>query len=151
MTKKRTIFSLITLLFVFLLASAVFAFKSLNKNPQQVKTQSTSLSKGQELLIKAKNENEPAYILFHSSTCLPCQEMEKIVEEVILSFEEKITFIDINVYDQSEQELINQFRIQAIPTSIFIDKKGEIEDVRIGVIPKDHLSNLLDNLTDNEK
>ncbi len=141
--------SIIVFIFVLLLVGGVFAYKSAVKSGSKASKQTSAASSGKALLAKAKHEGKPAYILFHSSTCIPCQEMEKIAEKVIPSFAKKIVFVDVNVNDSSEQELINQFGIQTIPTSIFIGRDGDIKGGEVGVMPEENLKALLNKLIDN--
>jgi hypothetical protein len=53
----------------------------------------------------------PAMILFHSTTCKPCQLMEKAVEVVVT--------------DPANANLLRQAQIRTIPTTIFITTSGE--------------------------
>lgn len=147
LTSKNTT-TIIFLIFVFLLVVGVFAYKSAVRSRTESTEPTSTASTGKALLSKAKREGKPAYILFHSSTCLPCQEMEKIAKKVIPSFTEKIVFIEVNVNDPAEQDLINQFGIQVIPTSIFIGKNGDIREGTAGVIPEESLKAILKKLTE---
>ncbi len=145
-SKNRS--TIIILFFVILLVGGVFAYKSVNRSGSISTKQTGSDSSNKELLSKAKREGNPAYILFHSSNCAPCQEMEKIADKVVTSFAGKIIFVDVNVYDPSDQELISQFGIQSIPTSIFIGRDGEIKGSEVGVIPEENLKEILSKLVD---
>lgn len=147
LTSKNTT-TIIFLIFVFLLVVGVFAYKSAVRSRTESTKPTSTASTGKALLSKAKREGKPAYILFHSSTCLPCQEMEKIAEKIIPSFTEKIVFIEVNVNEPAEQDLINQFGIQVIPTSIFIGKNGDIKGRIAGVIPEKNLKETLNKLAD---
>jgi thiol:disulfide interchange protein len=67
----------------------------------------------------------PAMILFHSTTCKPCQLMEKAVEKVRSDFEPQVAFVDVVVTDPANANLLRQAQIRTIPTTIFITTSGE--------------------------
>ena len=67
----------------------------------------------------------PAMILFHSTTCKPCQLMEKAVDKVRTEYELQIAFIDVVVTDPANATLVRQAQIRTIPTSIFVTASGD--------------------------
>ncbi len=58
---------------------------------------------------------KPAMILFHSTTCKPCQLMEKAVEKVRTDFEPQVAFVDVLVTDPANASLLRQAQIRSIP------------------------------------
>ena len=100
----------------------------------------------EKALSGALKSGRPTMILFHSTTCIPCKEMSTIVAQVKLEHKEAANFVDVVVDDQTEANLISEFGVNTIPTSVFFDKTGELVGKHIGVIEKDKLSELLSGL-----
>ncbi len=149
MEKKSSNSSIILLLLV-VVVIGVLIYKNANSQQKTELLQTEFSSKGSQLLENAKKVGKPVFLLFHSSTCIPCQQMEEIVNKVKPDFEKQIVFVDINVYDRSEQELINKFGVQAIPTSVFIGSDGIIRDGQVGVIEEKVLRKILKKLAKGE-
>ena len=70
---------------------------------------------------------QPALAFFHSNTCQQCIEMIGIVGEVYPEFANSIALVDVNVYDERNTALLQEVRLQFIPTLIFYDQYGKSE------------------------
>lgn len=90
-------------------------------------------------------QGKPGMVLAHSSTCIPCKQMEKIVAAVQPDYEADIAFIDVLVNDPANQRLMSRLRTMSIPTSYFVDSAGAIRQA-VGVIPEENLRQVLDGL-----
>lgn len=99
----------------------------------------------QARLNKALADKKVTVLCFHSTTCQPCIEMDEIIEEIKPEFEDKVAFISVVVDDPEERPLIEKYEIQMIPTTFIIDKKGQAKK-QVGVIPKDQLAGILEEL-----
>jgi thioredoxin-like negative regulator of GroEL len=77
------------------------------------------------ILDRALAAKQPTLAFFHSLTCDSCIEMTAIVEQVYPEFKGTITLVDVNVYDERNQSLLQRARIRAIPTLVFIDHTGQ--------------------------
>jgi thiol:disulfide interchange protein len=89
--------------------------------------------------------HQPAMVLFHSTNCIPCKAMEKLVAEVRGDYEPSIAFIDVITGDQANSALLQQAQIQAIPTSFFFNTAGQGKRY-VGAMKKDALRAELDTL-----
>ncbi len=89
-----------------------------------------------EQLEQALAANKPVFVLFHSTTCIPCIEMEKIVNRVRPDFAGRVVFVDVIVSEARNQDLIRRAGIRVIPTSIIFDAQGQARQ-GVGVIPED--------------
>lgn len=83
-------------------------------------------------------EGQPIFAFFHSDTCYQCTEMDKIVQQVHPEFAGQVALVDVNVYDEANQALLQRAGIRVIPTLIFIDQAGQGE-VTTGVMPAEQL------------
>ena len=77
------------------------------------------------MLDRALAAKQPTLAFFHSLTCDSCIEMTAIVEQVYPEFKGTITLVDVNVYDDRNQSLLQRAKIRAIPTLVFIDHAGQ--------------------------
>ena len=93
-------------------------------------------------LDRLLEEGQPIFAFFHSNTCYQCTEMAKIVDQVYPDFAQQVALVDVNVYDDANQALLQRARIRVIPTLLFIDRAGEGE-VSTGVMPATQLQDKL--------
>ena len=96
-------------------------------------------------LKAAVETHQPALALFHSTTCIPCKEMEAIVNQVKPDFQKKVVFVDVNVYDDDNLPLVRAARIRTIPTTMLFNAKGEVRTY-YGVIDAEQLRQEVDQV-----
>lgn len=96
-------------------------------------------------LDRLLEEGQPVFAFFHSTTCAQCIEMTKIVEQVYPDFAEQVALVDVNVYDDANQTLLQRAGIRVIPTLIFIDRAGAGQGYT-GVMPAEQLQEALTTL-----
>jgi thioredoxin-like negative regulator of GroEL len=89
-------------------------------------------------LQQALDQKRVVFALYHSTTCIPCKEMEKVAADVLPEFEGQVVFVDVNVYDERNLPLLRQMNIRVIPTSYVHDRRGN-HKVFQGVISRDVL------------
>jgi len=68
---------------------------------------------------------QPTLAFFHSNNCIQCIKMMEVVEEVYPEFDESVALVDVNVYDETNRNLLQRAQIRAIPTQIFFDAIGQ--------------------------
>jgi len=88
----------------------------------------------------------PIFVLFHSSTCAPCVEIETTAAEVLPAYADSVTFVDVYTDDPRAQPLYSEFAFQYIPTSFFLDSQGGVVDQHTGVLTAEELRERLDTL-----
>lgn len=81
---------------------------------------------------------KPVYVLFHSTTCRSCIEMTKVCDEVLPEHKGRVAFVDVVTDDPASEDMVNRFKIDTIPTSIFI-KKGKVVDGFVGEMSAEQL------------
>ena len=80
---------------------------------------------------------------FSSEICLPCKQLEPILEELKNEYEGKIDIITINV--DSNPELSNKYKIMYTPTLVFMDENNNEISRQVGFIGKAKLKNIIEN------
>jgi len=131
--------TLLILAGIALLLVAIFALKHDDNS-------SASDSSLEAQLDQALNEGRPTFVFLHSLDCIPCKEMMGTVADVYPDFQNSIVLIDVDIYDQSNSNLIQRERLQSIPTLVFYDSQGT-RQVFIGAMPPDQFRSVLETLT----
>jgi thioredoxin 1 len=92
--------------------------------PPQTKTEAAAVT-----------TNLPKLWDFWATWCPPCKEMKPTIEALEKEYEGKIEIKSIDV-DQNK-DLAQKFNVQAIPTLVFLDAKGNELSRIVGLSPKD--------------
>ena len=92
-----------------------------------------------EAIEQAKKNGESMWLLFRSTTCAPCVEMQKVFDQLEPDYKGKMRFIAIDVNDRTNVDILKSFKIQYVPTTFIIDGTGNISYQNVGVIPTDDL------------
>lgn len=85
----------------------------------------------------------PEIIKFSSPMCYECQELEKIFEEVYPAYANKISLrkIDVTQKDNETKELIKEYQVKLVPTTVFKDSDGNMVRRTEGAIQPKILEN----------
>lgn len=138
--KDHQVPKILIALCVLIAVSAVLFLKN------QKNTQATSTELPAELLQTAVLNKQPTLAFFHSNTCASCLEMVSIVEQVYPEFADKITMVDVNVYDEQNRTLIEEIGLQFIPTLYFYETSGK-RNTHIGIMEAEQLRKTLNLLS----
>lgn len=130
--------TLLILVGIALLLVAVFALKNGNGS-------STSTLSLESQLDEALVAKRPTFVFLHSLDCIPCKEMMGTVADVYPEFQDSIMLIDVDVYDQNNQNILRRERLQSIPTLVFYDGQGN-RQVYIGAMPSDQFRDVMTQL-----
>jgi thiol-disulfide isomerase/thioredoxin len=68
---------------------------------------------------------KPTLAFFHSNNCVQCIKMMEVVEQVHPDFAGQVALVDVDVYDQRNENFLRQASIRVIPTMIFIDRTSQ--------------------------
>lgn len=99
----------------------------------------------EEQFNRLYGQKKPVFAFFHSNNCQLCLDMIAVVDEVYPEYEGKVALVDINVYDEVNQNLLQQFQIRAIPTEFFFNSNGEIFS-NVGLMSRDQLREALEKI-----
>lgn len=91
----------------------------------------------------ALGTDKPVMIDFWAEWCGPCRMVTPIVEEMHNEYDGKAVIGKVNVDENPNISM--KFGIRNIPTIIFL-KNGELVDKSVGAVPKNVLTEKMDNL-----
>jgi len=142
---------------VALLAVAILFFKSQAADPPAVSLADLQMATGegmdgtatepgelpQERLERLLAAGQPTLAFFHSNSCVECTKMIKVVTDVYPEFEDSVGLVDVNVYDPQNRALLQQARVQYIPTLIFYDASGKESEFVVGAVPRQRVRFLM--------
>ncbi len=105
---------------VVVVVAAVFAGKALLA-PKPIK----ATDPAEVQLDQALAQKRVTFALFHSKTCIPCKQMEQIARTVMPEFEGRVTYVDVDVYDEANLNLLRRLAVRVIPTTFIYDRSGQ--------------------------
>jgi len=129
-----------------ILVLAIFLIKG---NLQAAEPTSDPNVSAETQLDQALADHQPVLAFYHSNNCKQCLIMIDTVNEVYPDFSTSIALVDINVYDQQNQNLLQRVGLQFIPTLIFYDRNGQSE-TRVGVMEAELLHQNLTALVEGD-
>lgn len=132
----------------------LFGFSYYDKNTPSTGTtdQQTSLKHVQtenpivEEIEKAKSNGESMWLFFDSTTCPTCAEVHNIFIQLKPYYQDKVKFIEIDVNEASNAELVQAYQIQFVPTTFIINSKGQISYHNVGLISVEELQEELNKV-----
>lgn len=80
-------------------------------------------SKGQ-FLKELKNSQGPIFVDFYSTHCGPCKMFSPVYDDWAKHYGDKITFLKVNA--DIAPELFRDYQIQAVPSLLIFDSKGNV-------------------------
>ncbi|HCB11613.1 MAG TPA: hypothetical protein DEO94_05710 [Cyanobacteria bacterium UBA11991] len=125
---KKTIFTILAILILPILAFMALSF---NKNSSAI-----------------ADTNKPQIIKFSSSMCLECKEVEKIFNEIMPKYKDKISYTTIVVDSRKDMDnkLIKKYNVQLVPTVVMLDSNGKQIKRIEGAISKDEYEEYIKGL-----
>lgn len=73
--------------------------------------------------------------------CIPCKKMQPIMKEIAAMFPDRVQVIFYDVWKDPKPAM--EYRVQLIPTQVFLDQKGREIARHVGLFPKDEILALL--------
>jgi thioredoxin 1 len=81
------------------------------------------------------------FIELGADRCIPCRQMQPIMKDIAKSFADRVQVVFYDVW--KDPEPARKYKIQLIPTQVFIDQKGNEIFRHVGLFPKEEILELL--------
>ncbi len=85
----------------------------------------TAVGSAADQLQAALAANKPALVFMHSTTCQSCIDMMHVVDQVYPEFAAQIALVDVDVYDEANEPLMQVLGLRYIPTIVVYDRAGK--------------------------
>jgi thioredoxin 1 len=73
--------------------------------------------------------------------CIPCKKMQPIMKEIAAMFPDRVQVVFYDVWKDPKPG--ERYRVQLIPTQVFLDQKGQEIARHVGLFPKKEILELL--------
>ena len=81
------------------------------------------------------------FIELGADRCIPCKAMQPIMKEIAETYADRVQVVFYDVW--KDQEPARHYRIQLIPTQVFVDQKGHEVFRHVGFFAKEDILELL--------
>jgi len=141
--KNKNLITYTIIFFLLILLSIFIISYQYNKNQDSLYLQSINYSK----LIELLDAKETFIMYIGSANCSACQTFAPIFEEVLSEYNIRAKYINLDNYGNDRKTVTELFKIDSIPTVIFINNGEEISVLnRIDkIISKDEIIEKLKN------
>lgn len=137
--KQHNPFFLYVLIFLLLLNIA--CGQEENKSKSEKLEQESSSTRSQVLVTNDLEINfskhKVTFIELGADRCIPCKAMQPIMKEIAEEYAGKIQVVFYDVW--KDPQPARHYRIQLIPTQVFIDQEGEEIFRHVGYFPKEEI------------
>jgi thioredoxin 1 len=107
--------------------------------------QNSSSVKGEVLVTNSLDldfsKHKVTFIELGADRCIPCKEMQPIMKEIAEEYAGKIQVVFYDVW--KDPQPARHYRIQLIPTQVFMDQNGTEIFRHVGFFPKDEILQML--------
>jgi thioredoxin-related protein len=92
--------------------------------------------------------DKPTVLDFSSTMCMECKAIAKNLDPLEPQYQDKINFqkIIVNSGGDLNDSLMKKYKVNVVPTLVFLDKNGKIVRRTEGSMPKSELKGYLDKL-----
>ena len=141
--RQHRFFFLFVLIFLFTLNTAC----SQEKNPASSENSKQKSSSFQGAVLVTNNldldfsKHKVTFIELGADRCIPCKAMQPIMREIAKKYKDQIQVVFYDVW--KDPRPARHYRIQLIPTQVFIDQNGKEIFRHVGFFPKDEILEML--------
>ena len=83
------------------------------------------------------------FIELGSVRCIPCRKMEAVLDDIRANYKNDVKVVFYDVWTEAGKPYARQYKIQAIPTQVFLDKEGKEYFRHVGYFPKEEVIKIL--------
>ena len=83
------------------------------------------------------------FIELGSVRCIPCRKMEAVLDNIRENYSNDVKVVFYDVWTEAGKPYAKQYKIQAIPTQVFLDKDGKEYFRHVGYFPKEEVIKIL--------
>lgn len=87
------------------------------------------------------NQPKITFLELGSLTCIPCKQMEKVLESVSEKYGDQIEIIFHDV--KKDRKIAAKYKIKMIPTQVFLDENGKEIHRHVGFYPEEKIDEFL--------
>lgn len=118
-----------------LIVTAVFS-------PERLVAQETSVADSVKVKTAKKNI-KVTFIELGSVRCIPCQKMQPVMKSIEANYGSEVKVVFHDVWTKEGKPYADKFKVNAIPTQVFLDAKGKEFFRHEGFFPEDELVKVL--------
>jgi len=149
MNIKNILYIIVIILLVFI-ASYLFTQKSVKDGEvcppaPAIEQNAQQWSPGTQEKIKENTTGiKVTFIELGSVGCIPCDMMQPILSEIRKEYEGQVNVLFYNIKSISGRPYAEKYKVQLIPTQVFLDKDGNEYYRHVGFFPKDEVVKILE-------
>ena len=145
----KQILSIVVIFLLVLLVSYLFTHKDVKSGDvcpvtPAIKQNAQQLSPGAEEKIKENTTGiKVTFIELGSVGCTPCDMMRPILDEIEKEYEGQVLVRFYDIKTLLGRPYADKYRVQVIPTQVFLDKDGNEYYRHMGFFPKEEIIKIL--------
>ena len=90
-----------------------------------------------------KTKYKVTFIELGSVRCIPCQKMQPVMKSIKANYGNEVKVVFHDVWTRKGKPFANKFKVNVIPTQVFLDAKGEEFFRHVGYFPEEELVKVL--------
>ncbi|MBR1425012.1 thioredoxin family protein [bacterium] len=106
------------------------------------------ISSSKSDIAEAQTKGKPQIIKFSSTMCLECQQVERVFQELLPKYKDKIAYTEIIVdsRDDMKNKMIDKYNVTLVPTVIMLNSDGTQCRRLESAVPKEEMEKYIKEL-----
>ena len=118
----------------FLLASLILVTGCQKKQTESIATAA---------VLAQKEKAKVTFVELGSVNCIPCKQMQPVMKVIEEKYGEQIEIVFYDVWQKDQKHFAIDYKIQLIPTQVFLDSEGKEFYRHEGFFPEQEIHTLL--------
>ena len=118
----------------FLLASLILVTGCQKKQTESIATAA---------VLAQKEKAKVTFVELGSVNCIPCKQMQPVMKAIEEKYGEQIEIVFYDVWQKDQKHFAIDYKIQLIPTQVFLDSEGKEFYRHEGFFPEQEIHTLL--------